>query len=236
MGLVGRLDRGKSRLHKQNLSQSSHLVHPTVLENLFSCVHSINQYLTSFVTIAPAEYRRLPYVEWYRLISATFMLYKLSLGLHNVPGWEVNRVREIVDLGGYLNTIASRFSSVQDVFHARNSSCTDLYSMFPGILDSVKEAYMLAKTCPDFTRDDIYAHSDFKDKHGEQLNLVSRCPALRFMRGNFDTANSYATQRANLSSRAEIDDNHEYFRAQDWADVDLTQQLFGEGTITGLDF
>jgi len=162
MGLVYRFE--NLRPLARNKDEKDHPVtapHPTLIANLIKCVDAVKEYLDCFLTMSTSEYYTLPLEEWFRVILASFVLYKLSLGLSEVPGWNVHIARETVDLEDYLNLLLNSLKSTQATQIPLSTTCTDnLFSTFPTILENVKDSYMAARDSPSLFSDGIRAHDD----------------------------------------------------------------------------
>ena len=76
-----------------------------VISNLVKCVSSTKEYLDLFFAIPAAEHTSLPISAWYQVILAVFVLYRLSVGLPEVPEWNREIAHQSVDLQEYLDTL-----------------------------------------------------------------------------------------------------------------------------------
>ncbi|KAH8803339.1 hypothetical protein F5884DRAFT_847183 [Xylogone sp. PMI_703] len=191
MGLVHRFE--TLRPLARNKDEKGHAApppHPTLIMNLIKCVDSVKKYLDCFLTIPTSEYHRLPLEEWFRVIMACFVLYKLSLGLSEVPGWNVHIARETADLEDYLSLLLNRLKLTQPTQIPLSATCTDdLFSIFPIILENVKDSYIVARDSPSLFSDGIIAHDDLGTQKSTQTfsspsfssdpaNGRARCPGI----------------------------------------------------------
>ncbi|RFU29496.1 hypothetical protein B7463_g6823, partial [Scytalidium lignicola] len=161
MGLVYRFESLRPLARNEDKGHPATAPHPTLIANLIKCVDAVKEYLDCFLTMSTLEYHSLPLEEWFRIILAFFVLYKLSLGLSEVPGWNVHIARETVDLEDYLNLILNRLKSTQTTQIPLGTTYTDdLFSIFPTILENVKDSYMAARDSPSLFSDGIIAHDN----------------------------------------------------------------------------
>lgn len=154
---------------------------PMVISNLVKCVSSAKEYLDLFLAVPAAEHTSLPISAWYQVILAVFVLYRLSVGLSEVPEWNGEIAQESVDLQEYLDTLLSNLQAIKPP-PDRQIPAKSLFSTLPEILGSVKDSYALAKESLAQVRDSNRAHH----KLGASKTIASsvrgphRCPALRY--------------------------------------------------------
>lgn len=117
---------------------------PTVISNLIKCVSSTKEYLDSFFAIPPTEHNSLPFSAWYQVIFTVFVLYRLSVGLPEVPEWNVKIAQQTVDLQGYFDTLLSHLQAIKPSSD-RQIPTKSLFSRLSEIIGSVKTSYALAK-------------------------------------------------------------------------------------------
>jgi hypothetical protein len=110
------------------------------LDVLLACLEATKQFCEAFLAIPAAEYRHMSFIQWSGLICATVVLYKLSIGLPQVPEWDVRVARNAISIEVFLETLCSRMRSV-----AQSDSATlekaDLFSMMGPIFRNVKRTY-----------------------------------------------------------------------------------------------
>ncbi|KAJ5382640.1 hypothetical protein N7517_000551, partial [Penicillium concentricum] len=150
-----------------------------VIRNLVKCVSSTKEYLDLFLAIPAAEHTSLPFSAWYQLILAVFVLYRLSVGLSEVPEWNREIAHQSVDLQEYLDTLLSHLQAINPP--DRQIPTKSLFSMLPEIIGSVKNSYALAKE--NIAQVDSHrAHHEFgASKHtASSAQRLHRCPALRY--------------------------------------------------------
>ncbi|KAL4867741.1 hypothetical protein BDV12DRAFT_186432 [Aspergillus spectabilis] len=150
---------------------------PMVISNLTKCVGSTKEYLDSFFTIPAAEYNRLPFSAWYQVIFAVFVLYRLSVGLPEVPEWNVEIAQQTLDPQKYLNILLSHLQAIEPSPN-RQIPTKSLFSRLPEIIESVRTSYALANENLAQGRDSRHAHHELK---ASALSVQGhRCPALRY--------------------------------------------------------
>lgn len=154
---------------------------PMVIINLVKCVSSTKEYLDLFFAIPATEHTSLPISAWYQVILAVFVLYRLSVGLPEVPEWNREITHQSVDLQEYLDTLLSNLQAIKPS-PDRQIPAKNLFSMLPEVLGSVKVSYGLAKENPGQVHDSNRAHHEL----GASKSTASsgrgthRCPALRY--------------------------------------------------------
>jgi hypothetical protein len=92
--------------------------------NLVGCVDAIKAYLDTFLAADPSTHLHLPFEEWFRLIMAFFILYKLSAGSRDIQGWDVSLCRETIDIETYLGQ-AIEHMRVPDQCHSDATEMTE---------------------------------------------------------------------------------------------------------------
>lgn len=154
---------------------------PMVISNLVKCVSSTKEYLDLFLAIPAAEHTSLPISAWYQVILAVFVLYRLSVGLSEVPEWNAEIAQESVDLQEYLDTLLSNLQAIKPP-PDRQIPAKSLFSMLPEILGSVKNSYALAKENLTQVRDSNRAHHELGASKTTVPSVRGRhrCPALRY--------------------------------------------------------
>lgn len=153
---------------------------PMVVGNLIKCLSSTREYLDYFFTLPIADLSSLPFSAWYQVILTVFVLYRLSVGLPELPEWDVEIAQHTVDLGYYLDTLLSHLQTIKPS-EDRQIPTESLFSRLPEIIGSVKSSYTSAK-------EDLAQARDSRDAHHKPLASINkassmrrlhRCPALR---------------------------------------------------------
>lgn len=153
MGLVYHFTIGKVPTSRAAPCNSAALIH-----NLTQCVEAAKDYLDCFLALPIDIYPHLPAEEYFRCIMAFFVVYKLAARLPELPFWNLNSAREIIDLEQYLDVAASRVR--QSRLAADEIASGDVYSVLPEILESAKASYVVARDHPEQTVQGLRAHAD----------------------------------------------------------------------------
>ncbi|KAL2864819.1 uncharacterized protein BJX67DRAFT_199506 [Aspergillus lucknowensis] len=184
MGLVYRYGQRKlPPLKVQEYSNTSYTP-PMIIANLTNSVLSTIEYLEFFFAIPTAEYNSLPISMWYQVILAVTVLYRLSTGLSEVPGWDVDIAQETVDVKQYLGELSSHLQAIEQD-PSRELPTRNLYVMMPEIMESVQTSYELAREHPDEVNDTLGAHPSLSDSPRNEppsFRGRHRCPGLRYLR------------------------------------------------------
>lgn len=183
---------------QNNITDScSFLIHSPRLEVLVRCLQGAKDFLDSFLTIPATEYCLLSAVQWYALIYATVIVYKLSAGLRSIPEWDVRVAREAAPLETYLETCCQR---MEIAAASRNSTTddeaggNDLFSLMGPIWRNVKQTFERLKQLPqeESARDTEKVHETSfsgksvisKDQNAQPSlppkRFEHRCPAYPF--------------------------------------------------------
>ncbi|OQD98515.1 hypothetical protein PENSOL_c009G08319 [Penicillium solitum] len=154
---------------------------PMVISNLVKCVSSTKEYLDSFFAIPTTEHNSLPFSAWYQVILAVFVLYRLSVGLSEVPEWNGEIAQKSVNLHEYLDTLLSNLQAIKPS-PDRQIPTKNLFSMLSDILGSVKVSYALAKENLGQLHDSNRAHHELgaSKSTASSARGKHRCPALRY--------------------------------------------------------
>ncbi|KAL6231204.1 hypothetical protein BDW75DRAFT_233814 [Aspergillus navahoensis] len=107
--------------------------------NLTKCLICAKEFLDIFMAIPEREHDKLPLAVWYQLIMAVVVLYRLSVGLPDTPGWNREIAQETVNLPEYLNTLSHRLrcSALRRGVESSPSKNKCLFKMFPDMVESV---------------------------------------------------------------------------------------------------
>jgi hypothetical protein len=107
------------------------------------CMKAAKGFFDAFLTIPVSEYPFLAAHQWFSLVYATVMLYKLSLGLYRLPSWDVSITQSFAPLEEYIDKLC------KNMIVARRSSCPDdtvlgkdLYSLQDIIWKDVSKEYI----------------------------------------------------------------------------------------------
>lgn len=150
--------------------------------SLLSCANSIKHYLDSFLALDITLYYALPSEEWFRLVIAFFILYKLSAGSRDIPQWDFQWCRSVIDLEAYLTMVARRIRSTRSSLDYEPRD--ELYFVLPLILESARDSYVLSRDAPILVGPDHRVHFDLSQSRRSQStsahSLAFRCPATGF--------------------------------------------------------
>lgn len=116
------------------------------LDVLLVCLEATKRFCESFLTIPPEEYRQISFIQWSSLIYATVVLYKLSIGLPQVPEWDVSVARSAISIEEFLESLCTRMRTVSRADLATPKA--DLFSMMGPIFENVKRTYDRLKGLP----------------------------------------------------------------------------------------
>jgi hypothetical protein len=155
--------------------------HPMVMRNLINCVGSAKEYLDSFFTLPAAEQGSLPFSAWCQVVLTVFVLYRLSVGLPEVPQWDVKIAQQILDLQEYIDTLLFHLQAIKPL-PDRQIPTKSLFSRLPEIMGSVRTSYALAKENLEQVPDSCYAHHNLKASNNTAPSVqgLHRCPAVRY--------------------------------------------------------
>lgn len=132
----------------------------------------------------PTLYSSLPFEEWFRLIAAFFILYKLSAGHKDILDWNPRLCREIIDLEAYLRTVARLLRGAGSSAETVQTPRDEMYFVLPEILESAKHSYVLTRDAPSLVGPCHRVHIDLRHSRrpgtASALASVSKCPATGF--------------------------------------------------------
>lgn len=159
--------------------------HPMVINNLINCVSSTKSFLDFFCALPAAEHRTLPLSAWYQVIFTIFVLYRLSVGLPEVPQWDAEIAQQVVDLRFYIDAILSHLKAIEPL-PERQIPTRSLFTRLPEIIRSVRTSYALAKENPGEVRDSHHAHDELKSSNHTSTCVRSLhcCPGMRYSSGH----------------------------------------------------
>lgn len=152
-----------------------------VINNLIKCVSSAKEYLDLFCALPAAEHRTLPFSAWYQVIFTVFVLYRLSVGLPEVPQWDVEIAQQTVDLRDYIDTLLSHLQAIE-LLQDTQIPTKSLFTRLPEIIGSVRTSYALAKENPAEVRDSHRAHCELMPSNNTSSSVrpLHRCPGMRY--------------------------------------------------------
>jgi hypothetical protein len=186
MNLINPFTKKASRAVTATSSTSESFVSSIRLDVLLVCLDATKRFCEGFLALPAEEYRHMSFIQWSGLIYATVMLYKFSLGLPQVPEWDVSVARSAVNIEMFLETLYTRMHSVSQSDPA-NLEKTDLFSMMGPIFENVKRTYDRLKQLPQ-----SQSASDTNPVHATSFQNASasaasplktyqhRCPAFPF--------------------------------------------------------
>lgn len=195
--------------------------------NLTKCVMAAKEYLDLFIAVPTDEYSKLPLATWYQAILSTMVLYRLCIGLSNIPDWDGRIAQESVNLEQYLDELNSRLQLV-DGKPAAETQCSPanyLFTMFPEILDSVKTSYISAKQCSNHNNDGSDPHRSLGGHPTKGMPSSTRgpyrCPGMRNLRRDFLTESMEQSERRGyIAAELEKIENEKL-----WSDVLVADAL-----------
>lgn len=190
------------------------------LNILFSCLEASKSYFECLLSLPAAEYRNFSFVEWGRLVYATFVLYKLSIGPSAIPEWDVQVARNTAKLEIYLESLCYRLQCLTPS-KTINPQKSDLFSMYKMIFENVRSTYLHLKDQPPGNLEEVQPHVSFStpDNHAPKLQR-GPCPAFPYMRMDAFKGTSDFTSLFEISAdmNTEIPDDHEFWNGM-MADV-----------------
>jgi hypothetical protein len=176
MGLVARANKPGSSV--EILASSS------CLNIRFFRLNAAAAYFSAFFEIAPTIYSQLPMGGWGRLISATFVLYRLSTRTP-VAGWDYHTVRQSFPLEICIVPLCLKLRVVAYQTADPISIPQDLYAMMNAVFQDVHAAFIKLKTDQFEAVDDDPPHQrlnqEFSLGSGQSSNLWGWCPFLNTM-------------------------------------------------------
>jgi len=155
------------------------------LDILLVCLDATKRLCEGFVALPTEEYRHISFGQWSAVIYATVVLYKFSIGLPQVPEWDVSVARNALSIEMFLRTLYSRMYSISgsDPVHVGKK---DLFSMMGPIYENVKQTYDRLKQLPqsESAKDTNPVHatcfSDTVSIAAPIQTFQHRCPAFPF--------------------------------------------------------
>jgi hypothetical protein len=178
--------------------------HPMVISNLIDCVNSTKEYLDLFFALHSAEQNSLPFSAWCQVVLTLFVLYRLSVGLPEVPQWNVKITQQIVDLQEYIDTLLSHLQAIKPL-PDRQIPNKSLFSRLPEIIGSVRTSYALAKENPAQVHDSRHAHHDLNASNSTASSVqgLHRCPAVRYSIRRVAQAQDLHTEQSGITTEVQ---------------------------------
>jgi hypothetical protein len=116
------------------------------------CLQAIKDLFETFFTIPASEYPLLSSHQWMAVGHAVLLLYKLSLGIARVPGWDVQIAWTTAPFGEYMEQCCKSMAFAHRVVCADTSNQTgprkDLYSLQAAIWQDVLDEFLRKKDLP----------------------------------------------------------------------------------------
>jgi hypothetical protein len=145
---------------------------------LIRCTQLTKEYLDLFFAIPETEYTRLPFCIWYKVVIAVFILYRLSIGVSEVPEWDVNLTQQTIDVDSYFRRLSSHLEFLRADEEVPNKS---LFTMVPEIINSVRTSYEMARGGHRQALDARQPHPSFSPPSTFARGRY-RCPGMRNLR------------------------------------------------------
>jgi hypothetical protein len=147
MNLINPFTKKMSGAVATTSSTSESFVSSIRLDVLLVCLDATTRFCEGFLALPAGEYRHMSFIQWSGLIYATVVLYKFSLGLPQIPEWDVGVARSAINIEAFLETLYARMHSVSPPDSA-NLEKADLFSMMGPIFENVKRTYDRLKQLP----------------------------------------------------------------------------------------
>ncbi|KAL4742689.1 hypothetical protein BDV11DRAFT_210921 [Aspergillus similis] len=134
MGLVYRY--GQRKRPPTSLPGDLTLASSKVTLNLTKCLICAKEFFDTFMTIPEGEHDKLPLSIWYQLIVTIIVLYRLSVGMPEIPDWGSEIALDTVNFPECLDTLTYRLRSAESKRRAESQPSNDkcLFTMFPDML------------------------------------------------------------------------------------------------------
>ncbi|KAL4811755.1 hypothetical protein BDW67DRAFT_171328 [Aspergillus spinulosporus] len=184
MGLVyryGQRRRPPTNLPGDSISSAS----SKVTVNLTKCLICAKELFDTFMAIPEGEHAKLPLSLWYQLILAIIVLYRLSIGLPEIPDWSSEVAQDSVNLPECLDMLTYRLRSSEPKRRAESQASNDncLFTMFPDMVESVRASFISASKYPTPNNAcEVSAHPSFVGSNSAPSTQRHRCPAMRNLR------------------------------------------------------
>lgn len=163
---------------------------PSRARCLTICLHTASKVFETFLSLSLDEYPSLSVLQWWALTCNTAYLYRLCLGIPELPDWDVMAARDFTKLEIYLDLLCYRLERATGSTLEKPAG-RDLYSLLCPIFTNVKRSYerlnKLAKKVSANGGHNVHAHVFLKGQEKEKPAWKkpaihrSRCPAFRYM-------------------------------------------------------
>lgn len=180
IGLVHRFGRQRT-IYKEGQSNSFPPMTESLSTTFRNCLLAAIAYLECLFETLEEHLRLLPFEEWTRLTLAFFVLYKLSLGVSDVPEWDPVLARDACNLQWYLKRALTCLESIKK---QHSTDLDTIFHMFPIILESTNTAYSLICQHPYMFPQGIQAHNlDFQNRPQPEAPKASAssCPGFQYL-------------------------------------------------------
>ncbi|EXJ70391.1 uncharacterized protein A1O5_06459 [Cladophialophora psammophila CBS 110553] len=181
-------------------------------ECLMFCLHSASKAFETFLSLPLEEYPKLSILQWWALICNTAYLYRLCLGIPQLPEWDIRVARDAAKLDIYLDLLCYRLERATGST-LEEPSGRDLYSLLCPIFTNVKRSYERLKTLPkslsSSDRQPVHANafSEGPEKTvRKSATHQSRCPAFRYVSRAADVGLSPAGDDGDSNRLPEMSD------------------------------
>ncbi|RAH75737.1 hypothetical protein BO86DRAFT_327418 [Aspergillus japonicus CBS 114.51] len=200
--------------------------HPRVISNLIKCVSSAQGYLAIFCALPVTEQSSFPFPTWYQVILVVFVLYRLSVGLPEVPQWNVDLARQTVNLQEYIGQLLSQFQAIEPLTD-RQIPTKSLFARLPEIMKSVRTSYALATEKGAQGGDSCHAHHELAawNRTAPSNPGLHRCPAVRYSMRHVAAAHDVPTPPSAVATEVQRIEDEKL-----WGDLFLMDTL---SSVTG---
>ena len=158
-----------------------------------------------------------------------FVLYRLSVGLPEVPQWDVEIAQQTVDLQAYIDKLLSHLQVIKPL-PDRQIPNKSLFSRLPEIMGSVRTTYALAKENLAQVRDSRHAHHELK-AFNNTASSVRRCPAVRYSSRHVAQAQDLPTLQSAITTEVQSIEDEKL-----WGDLFLMDTLSSMTGSSSLEF
>ncbi|PYI28965.1 hypothetical protein BP00DRAFT_401748 [Aspergillus indologenus CBS 114.80] len=195
--------------------------HPRVISNLIKCVSSAQGYLNIFCALPVAEQSSFPSSTWYQVVLVVFVLYRLSVGLPEVPQWNVDLARQTVNLQEYIGQLLSQFQAIKPLTD-RQIPTKSLFARLPEIMESVRTSYALATEKGAQGGDSHHAHHELAawNRSASSTPGLHRCPAVRYSMRHVTAAHDVPTPPSAVATEVQRIEDEKL-----WGDLFLMDTL-----------
>ena len=197
MDLISPFSKNTEGAASTTVSTSGSFSSSIQLDVLLVCLEATKQFGQAFLALPAEEYRHVSFIQWSGLIYATVILYKFSIGLPQVPEWDVRVARSAFSIETFLDTLYARMHSVSQA-DAATSEKTDLFSVMGPIFENVKQTYDRLKKLPQSQSandmDPVHATSFPNASVSAASPLTTyqhRCPAFPFWKSQGSEASLF---------------------------------------------